>query len=86
MRHLPSLAVFLHGPFDLLVTASFWELEANPLVLELGIGRWLLVKVLMLVAFAVVLVVWNDQDWTYDASFVLVLLAAVAVVPNALVI
>jgi hypothetical protein len=54
-----GLAIFIHVPLDLAVTALAWEFETNPVVLELGLVPWSIVKLGLLVG--TVFVYWDSR-------------------------
>lgn len=84
---LATIALGLHGPLDLATTGAayilglFHALEGNPLVLELGIGRWLAINTGAIVAFAPAYWIAREHTLTRPLLWVLVLLGLL-IVPN----
>jgi len=81
------IAVFLlHGPLDVSVTLAFWELESNPVVVELGPARWLLLKAVTLAGL------WLAYYWAGEYRglrpflWLLLLVGGVFIVPNLLLV
>lgn len=58
LTRLLALALAIQIPIDLGITAIAWELESNPVVLELGLIPWVGVKLGLLVA---TILVWYDS-------------------------
>lgn len=58
LTRLLVLSLLIHIPLDIVLTVSAWELEGNPLVLELGPITWVSIKLGLLVA---TVLVWYDS-------------------------
>lgn len=88
---LAAAAFVLHGPLDILLTAVGRRVcpgdpESNPVVLELGEGRWLAVKGIALAGGAVAWYIGRDMALLGLPLGLLAGVGAVLVLPNAIVI
>lgn len=75
-------AAVLHGPCDILVTTFYYEHEANSIVLQLGLERWLVAKAVLLVGFLVALRLAHEHPATLLPLAALTALGVLFILPG----
>jgi len=71
---LMVIAIALHGPVDLIITASYPHLESNPVVLWLGWVRWLTFKTVFIAVAALIWLELQREEPTHPLAYILAVL------------
>lgn len=54
-------ALALHGPLDVALTATHFQLESNPIVIAMGIDQWIIAKAAVLAAVVGVFLIVGEH-------------------------